>query len=145
MKVVEIVEKTTKILVVEEEKPPRVNPRIKSAPKIRQLYWCDFPKDAQLPEFWKTRSVLIMSFRSTLYSAVTVLPCSGQDQTGNSWAYKLPRTIDGKSSWAICDKPTTFAVSRLTMEKKGIVRLTEEEFNPALQLMLKWLTPGNNS
>lgn len=128
--------------VLREEKPPRLEPRIKAAPKIRQLYWCDFPKDAQLPEFWKTRAVLVMSFRNTLHGTITVLPCSGQDQPNNKWAYKLKTTIDGKPSWAICDKPVSFAVSRLSPGKGGIVRVPEPEFNEALALMLKWLTPG---
>ncbi|MDF3812900.1 MULTISPECIES: type II toxin-antitoxin system PemK/MazF family toxin [Rhodopseudomonas] len=59
-----------------EEPPPRIAPRLKSAPKIRQLYWCDFPQDAQLPEFWKRRPVVILSMNATLYGSVVVIPCS---------------------------------------------------------------------
>jgi hypothetical protein len=33
----------------EELPPPRVNPRLLVVPAIRELYWCDFPADAQLP------------------------------------------------------------------------------------------------
>lgn len=143
MKIIEVTEtKTTIVVENAEEKPARMQPRIPAAPKIRQLFWCDFPKDAQLPEFWKTRSVLIMSFRNTLHGTVTVIPCSGQNQTGNKWAVKLKTTIDGKDSWAICDKPSSFAVSRLSVDKGGIVRVPEAEFNEVLALMLKWLTPG---
>ena len=143
MKIIEVFQTETTIVVGDAlDKPARVQPRVKAAPKIRQLYWCDFPKDAQLPEFWKTRAVLIMSARNTLHGAVTIVPCSGQEQPGNKWAYKLGTTIDGKPSWAICDKPTTLAVSRLSIGKAGLVRLSEEEFNPALALMLSWLTPG---
>jgi len=36
-----------------EEKPPRIQPVLKAAPKIRQILWCNFPNDAQLPESWK--------------------------------------------------------------------------------------------
>ncbi|GAB1717787.1 MAG: hypothetical protein NTAFB05_28290 [Nitrobacter sp.] len=143
MKILEIKRTETTIVAVGEERPPWVKPRVTAAPKLRQLYWCDFPKDAQLPEFWKTRSVLIMSFRNTLRGAVTVIPCSGQDQPGNKWAYKLTKTIDGNPSWAICDKPTTLAVSRLTPGKNGIVRVTEDEYKEVLAMMLNWLTPGN--
>ncbi len=39
-------------------------PRIIAAPKIRQLYWCDFWCDAQLPEMWKTRPVIVVSYRA---------------------------------------------------------------------------------
>ena len=146
MKIFEIKKTETTVVVADiEEKPPWVKPRVTAAPKLRQLYWCAFPKDAQLPEFWKTRSVLIVSFRNTLHGAVTVIPCSGQEQPGNKWAYKLTKTIDGKPSWAICDKPTTVAVSRLTPGKNGVVRVSEDEYKDVLARMLKWLTPGNPS
>jgi mRNA interferase MazF len=124
----------------ETDKPPRVQPRIKAAPKIRQLYWCDFPRDAHLPEFWKCRAVLIVSFKNTLSGAVTVIPCSKQQQGTNPWAYGLTTFVDGIGpSWAICDKPTTVAVSRLSVDGCGINRLPEAEFNPILALMLRWL------
>lgn len=51
--------------------PPKIQPRLKHAPKIRQLLWCDFPADAHLPEFWKTRPVLVISKRTTLKGAIT--------------------------------------------------------------------------
>ena len=119
--------------------PPRVLPRLKGTPKVRQLYWCDFPKDAQLPEFWKRRPVIIISYRNTLSGAVTVIPCSTRDQEGNPWAYKLTTTIDGKAAWAICDKPTTLAVSRLYPTHGSIVRLPELEFSGIIGLLLDWL------
>jgi len=58
--------------------PPYVAPRVSSAPNIRQLYWCAFRRDTQLPEFRKRRPVVIVSFKNTLYGAVTVVPCSTQ-------------------------------------------------------------------
>jgi mRNA interferase MazF len=146
MKIIEVQKTVTTVVIAQgDEKPPWVRPRVTAAPKLRQLYWCDFPKDAQLPEFWKTRSVFIVSCRNTLHGAVTVIPCSGQEQPGNKWAYELAKTIDGKPSWAICDKPTTLAVSRLSPGKNGIVRVSEDEYKAVLAMMLKWLTPGNPS
>lgn len=122
-----------------DQPPPKVAPRIVGAPKIRQLYWCDFPQDAQLPEFWKRRPVIIISYRNTLYGAVTVIPCSTQDQTGNKWGLPLTTTIDGRASWAICDKLTTVAVSRLSVDRSGIPTLPVAEFDELLALMLAWL------
>jgi hypothetical protein len=52
---------------------------------------------------------------------------------------RLTTTIDGFRSWAICDKITSVAVSRLTPEKNGIKRLPEAEFNRVLGLVLQWL------
>ena len=122
-----------------QEAPPRVAPRLKGAPKIRQLFWCDFPQDAQLPEFWKRRPVIILSYRNTLHGAVTAIPCSTQAQPGNPWAFPLQTTIDGRAAFAICDKMTTVAVSRLVPDKAGIVRMPEAEFNDMLSLALLWL------
>lgn len=125
---------------VPEAKPPQVKPRVKAAPKIRQMYWCDFPEDAHLPEFWKRRPVIVVSYRNILSGAVTIIPCSTQDQPGNPWAVKLTTAMTpGLESWAICDKPTTVAVSRLFPERAGIPRLPEAEFNMILARLLAWL------
>lgn len=122
------------------DSPPRVAPRLKAVPAIRQLYWCDFPADAHLPEFWKTRPVVVVSFKNSLRGAVTAIPCSSQEQTGNPWAFPLRTTIDGKGpSWAICDKIASVAVSRLTPDKSGIRRLPEVEFHEMLTLLFRWL------
>lgn len=118
--------------------PPKIQPRLRSAPKIKTLYWCDFPEDAQLPEFWKRRPVVILSHKNTLHGAVTVIPCSTRVQKGK-WAFPLRTTIDDKAAWAICDKPSTVAVSRLLQDKKGIKRLPDDEFNEMLSLVLDWL------
>ena len=119
--------------------PPKVAPRLVGAPKVRQIYWCDFPQDAQLPEFWKRRPVIVLSYRNTLHGAVTVIPCSTQAQGGNRWAFPLQTTIDGRAASAICDKPTTVAVSRLLPDKRGIARMPEPEFEAMLGLVLDWL------
>jgi mRNA interferase MazF len=127
-------------MVSAEEKPPRVPPRLIGAPKIRQLYWCDFPLDAQLPEFWKCRPVVILSYRHTLHGVATVVPCSTSDQTGNIWAVALHTSIDGRGkSWAICDKITTVAVSRLSVDRSGIKQLPMDEFDGVLHCVLRWL------
>jgi mRNA interferase MazF len=144
MKVIDIKKVETVIETVEigpcEAPPPRVSPRLKAAPKIRQLFWCDFPKDAQLPELWKCRAVLIVSYKNSLHSSVSVLPCSSADQTGNPWACKQATTIDGREdSWVLCDKITTVAVSRLSADRRGIIRVPEDEFNQALALLLEWI------
>ena len=119
--------------------PPKIRPRLVGAPKIRQLFWCDFPVDAQSPEFWKWRSIIVLSGRNTLHGAVTLIPCSTQDQAGNSWAFPLRTTIDGRAAWAICDKVTSLAVSGLVPDKGGMVRMGEAEFNEMLSLVLSLL------
>lgn len=125
---------------VERRTPPRLKARLTSAPRIREMFWCDFPDDAQLPEFWKTRPVLIVSFKQGLQDTVTVVPCSSQDQAGNKWGVKLSKSLTaGQETWAVCDKPTTVAVSRLTANRGKPPRLEESEFNEVLKLVLTWL------
>lgn len=127
----------------EDLAPPRIKPKLRSAPKIRQFYWCDFPKDAHLPEFWKRRPVVVLSKNATLFGAVTVIPCSTQAQPDLRLAFPLRTTIDGKAAWAICDKPTTVAVSRLVPTHGTIVRMPQEEFDEMLRLVLSLLPrPG---
>ncbi len=134
------IKETVTTVAAGQERPPKVQPRITAAPKIRQLYWCDFPKDAHLPEFWKCRAVIVVSFRNTLHGAVTVVPCSSLDQEKSQWAYKQKTTIDGrKNSWAICDKITTVAVSRLSVDRCGIKLLPKAEFDEMLSILDAWL------
>lgn len=130
----------------EQDPPPKLLPRVTSAPKHRQLYWCDFPQDAQLPEFWKRRPVIIVSYRNTLHSAVSVIPCSTAAQPGNKWAFPLETTIDGRAAFAICDKLTSLAVSRLVPDKGGIPRMPDAEFDGLLALLFEWLpTPSRDA
>jgi mRNA interferase MazF len=125
----------------EVEKPPRVKPRLVSAPKIRGLYYCDFWRDAQLPEFWKTRPVVVVSFKNTLTGPCTVIPTSTVPQEGESakWAHQFSVQFDGVQSWAVCNHPTTVATSRLSQFKGGIVRVPEVDFDAILRLLLRWL------
>ena len=108
----------------EIEKPPRITPRIKAAPKIRQIFYCDFWKDAQLPEFWKKRPVVILSYRNTLTGHCTVLPASTFPQDENQWAHKLSFHIDGdRDSWVVCNHIATVATSRLSALPPPIPRV----------------------
>jgi mRNA interferase MazF len=122
-----------------EIRPPRISPRLPGAPKIRQLYWCDFWNEAQLPEFWKRRPVVIVSFKHVLSGACTVIPTSSQPQPNNPWAFKLATTIDGSPSWAICNHPATVAISRLSPHKGPVPRLTQAEFDEVLTRLFGWL------
>jgi mRNA interferase MazF len=126
--------------------PPKIPPRVKSAPKVRQFYWCDFPQDAHLPEFWKRRPVIVLSMNATLYGAVVVVPCSTVAHQDPKLAFPLRTTIDGRAAWAICDKPTTVAVSRLVASQGQIKRLPPDEFDEMLQLVLDILPkPGGGN
>lgn len=125
----------------EDNRPPRIAPRIKAAPKIRQIYWCEFWKDARLPEMWKIRPVIVVSYKHTLHGHCLVIPTSHLEQDDNEWAYKLAIEIegDGIQSWAICNQPYTVSTSRLTQFKGKIPFLPKNDFNQVLGKLMKWL------
>lgn len=125
----------------DRDRPGWVAPRIKAAPKIRQLLWCTFWEDVMLPEMWKERPVLVVSFKNTLSGPCLVLPTSTDPQEGNSaaWAHKLSFQPDGKrDSWVVCNHLYTVSPSRLA-PAKVIPRVDEGEFNAILGRMYQWL------
>ncbi|HWA92607.1 MAG TPA: type II toxin-antitoxin system PemK/MazF family toxin [Rhizomicrobium sp.] len=123
----------------DERKPGWVEPRIKAAPKIRQVYWCDFWKDAMLPEFWKTRPVIVVSYKNTLHGPCLVVPTSTISQEENRWGHRLSVTFDGVQSWAVCNQPSTVSPSRFNQFGGRIPLLPEADFNAVLALLNQWL------
>jgi mRNA interferase MazF len=122
-------------------RPARVKPSIIAAPQIRQIYWCDFWPEAHLPEMWKRRPVVVLSYRHTLYGVCSVVACSTDPQEGKSadWGHELSVSLDGRKTWAACNHIYTVATSRLHVDKGGILRLPEAEFNLILTKVLQWL------
>jgi mRNA interferase MazF len=126
--------------VAHDQKPPWVAPRIIAAPKIRQIYWCDFWADAHLPEMWKTRPVVVVSYKNKLHGPCLVVPISTEPQDDNPWAHKLSAGVEGTvHAWAICNQPSTVAPSRLSQFKGIIPLMSKADFNAVLRLLTKWL------
>ncbi|OQW43431.1 MAG: hypothetical protein A4S12_04930 [Proteobacteria bacterium SG_bin5] len=124
------------------DKPPYLKPVIVAAPKIRNIYWCDFWHDALLPEMWKTRPVLVISYRNLLNGPCTVVPISTDPQEGRSaaWAYPLPIELEkGRASWVVCNHLYTVSPSRFSQIRGTVPRLAEEHFNAILTKILAWL------
>ncbi len=124
----------------DEQKPRWVEPRIKAAPKIRQIYWCDFWTDAWLPEMWKKRPVIIVSYKNRLHGPCLVLPTSTLPQDDDPWTHKLSLRIDGaRDSWVVCNQPSTVSPSRLSAFPSPIPLVPVADFNAILGLLFKWL------
>lgn len=127
----------------EIDAPPRIAPRIRSAPKIRQIYWCDFPEDAILPEMWKRRPVLILSRTHKLNGHCSVLPTSTGAQSGPSarWAHELTIRLSGMyPSWVICNHIYTVSTARLHRPGgSAIPRVPKAEFDAILEKVYRWL------
>lgn len=119
-----------------DDTPPRRKPQIIAAPKPRRVYWCEFPRDALLPEFWKTRPVVILSPRAQLYGAVTVVPLSTKAQPDNKLAHAFASVLpEGGMSWAICSHITTLSVARLSLVNGSAPTIPEDDFAEILRLV----------
>lgn len=118
--------------------PPRVQPILKRAPRIGELYWCELPKDAMLPELWKKRSVLVISAGTiNLYGTAVVIPTTSEDPGSDPHLLKISKSLDTRTSYAICDKPMTVAVSRFCLPRGGVPRLGEDEINNIIKALHK--------
>lgn len=123
-------------------KPPWVRPRLFTAPRIRELHWCELPQDAHLPELWKTRPVLIISKKNTIRGTALVLPTSSEDQHDPNLFYTLTKSIDGGVSHVLCDKIMTVAGSRFMALPEGVqrpVRIDQAEFDTIMSKVAKIL------
>jgi len=121
--------------MTDDHQPGRVPPRIRSAPRIRQIYWCDFPQDVQLPEFSKRRPVVIISKKVKLHGCVIVLPLTIKSQPNNLMACPIINPVNKQLSWVICDHPTTVAVSRLHLPGRTVLRMETDDFKKIVKLM----------
>ena len=95
-----------------------------------------------LPEMWKKRPVLVVSFKNTLSGPCSVLAISTDEQEGLSeeWGYKLPLQVQrGRDSWVVCNHIYTVSPSRLEQVRGGTMRLDEGNFNSILEKMFRWL------
>ncbi|MGR9058969.1 type II toxin-antitoxin system PemK/MazF family toxin [Rhizobium leguminosarum] len=124
--------------------------RIKAAPKVGAIYWCDFHPEGviHIPEFWKKRPVVIVSRNATLHGKVTVLPMTtDEDNATNKNAIELSgetrAKIDGKRTWVVCDHLMTVATSRLDNVSNTPPRIPYDELATILQKAHSILAGGN--
>ncbi|QJE72998.1 type II toxin-antitoxin system PemK/MazF family toxin [Aerophototrophica crusticola] len=127
--------------LVDEVEAPDVANRIKAAPAIRNLYWCDLWADARKPEFWKRRPVVVVSYRNSLAGPCLVVPLTTKAQSGNRWAVPFRHRYLGPEteSWAVCNHLLTVSPSRLSSVRGAVPRFTEAEFAPILARVHEWL------
>ncbi len=122
-----------------EEAPPRHQPRITAAPKHGQIYWCAFWRDAQLPEMWKTRPVVVIFYKNTLSGPCLVVPLTTAPQGNSPWAWEMSLSVDGRRNWAVCNHLYTVAPSRFSQIRGRIPRVSKTEFNEILSRVQTWL------
>ena len=128
--------------VDDEPTAPEVANRINFAPKLGNVYWCEFPSDARKPEFWKTRPVIVVSYANTLLGPVLVVPLTTKPQPSNKWAHAMPQNPvprETRASWAVCNHVYTVSCSRLSPIQGRVVRLDEAARKPVIELVRRWV------
>jgi mRNA interferase MazF len=126
----------------DEPVAPEVPNRINFAPKLGNVYWCEFPADARKPEFWKTRPVIVVSYANALLGPVLVVPLTTKPQSGNKLAYGMPHNPvprETRASWAVCNHVYTVSCSRLSPIHGKVVRLSEAARKPIIELVRRWV------
>jgi mRNA interferase MazF len=118
------------------KRPPKIKPAVVRVPRIGELYWCDLPKDAHLPELWKRRSVVVISRNVTMNGTVVVLPTTSDSDKMSEHMRKISVSLDHRTSYAICDKPMTLAVSRFCRaDPKRIPKLPTDEVDDLIRAL----------
>jgi mRNA interferase MazF len=87
---------------------------------------------------WKTRPVVVISYKNTLHGPCLVVPTSTEPQGSSPWAWELSTSIDGKRSWVICNHLYTIATSRLSSGTGRIPRVSDAELNEILKRVTMW-------
>ena len=117
------------------------SPRVTAAPKIRQVLWCDYPEPQHTykPEFHKTRPVVVLSKRATLYGVVIVVPMTTKEQDDDRFSVELVSPLDGTTAWVVCNHVHTVSVRRLSPPKGAIPRVSDSEFEDILDKVFRIL------
>lgn len=126
----------------EETAAPTVRTGLKAAPAIRSVYWCEFPADMRFPEFWKTRPVVVISYKNALSGPILVVPMTTAAQPDNRWAVKLAKNPNPRNTsdvWVVCNHLYTVACSRLSTFGGTVPRLGEAEFRTIHDRILQWI------
>jgi mRNA interferase MazF len=88
---------------------------------------------------WKTRPVIVISYKNTLSGPCLVVPTTTQPQGNSPWAWEMSMSIDGRRAWAVCNHLYTVAPSRLSVGRTKIPRVSNAEFNEILKRVMAWL------
>lgn len=119
--------------------PARLEPIIRAAPKLRQVYWCNFGRDRIAPEIWKIRPAIILSYKNTLYGICMVIPVTTRPPSDMTWSVKLTTKLDADDSWAICNHPVTVSTARFTFIRGAIPMITTGEADQIIEKLRNWI------
>ena len=116
-------------------------PRIKTAPRIRQVYWCDYPapEHTEPPEFSKCRPVVVLSRSATLYGVVTVVPMTTKPQRDDKFSVQLVSPLGDRKAWVVCNHVHTVSTRRLSSPAGVVPRIPDDVFQAILRKVWRHL------
>lgn len=123
------------------ESPNKKTSVLKSAPKLGEVFWCSFSEENINPEFYKTRPVIVVSYKNSLHGPILVVPFSTKEQTNNAWAIEAKNVVpsDKRDSWAVCNHLYTVSCSRLIPDRGRVFRIKGDLLKSILTLVRKWI------
>lgn len=98
-------------------KPPKPPMTLVRAPRMGEVYWCDFSISNCLPEFDDRHLILVLKSGGYKDACHMVIPLTKQDQSKNAYGHPLtfnPSPSTARTSWAVCDQIYTVATERLS-------------------------------
>lgn len=94
--------------------------RLKSRPRVSQMYWVDFPHDAYAPEFeGEHPGIIIRASKKLLHDTCIVLPVTSAAQKAGTHFHQLSKNpnpkgrAQGITAFVVCDHLYTMNTNRL--------------------------------
>lgn len=100
------------------------NTRLRSTPKLAQVYWCEFSPPV-LPELGKNRPVVVLSRQNTLGGMVTVAPITTSPQQNaekRRWVKIQAPFNENEEAWVLCKHIIAVSARRLNVHNNDIER-----------------------
>lgn len=98
-------------------KPSRRNMIIKSAPRVGQYFWIDFPHDAYSPEFVGEHPGIVVRSAKAIHDTCIVVPITSTEQTPSRHVHLLEKNPNPDRPelrvWAVCNHLYTVHNARL--------------------------------
>jgi uncharacterized protein YifN (PemK superfamily) len=95
-------------------------------PRVGQVFWVDFPKDAYSPEFVGEHPAVVVRAAQRMSDTCIVVPLTHSQNVNTPHAHKLmknPNKQDKNDAWAVCSHLYTVALGRLRrFEQKSFVK-----------------------
>lgn len=139
---------SNKIIISNNIRSNVETPRLRSTPRVRQVYWVEFPNENVPPEFKGEHPGLVVRAAKHLRDACVVLPITSAKQKIGTHFHQLSKNpnpkgeMDGLISYVVCDHMYTVHMIRmrplLTIQgNPTFPKVGQEDFNEICQKVKK--------